>query len=145
MKQTDAPFLSPPVLMHGITFCRLWQKFIPGKFHISKSTKPKVTNFCQDMNLWYPFYSSRSQGSHQGPTIEVKGLHCSTSAWCSRYLAGGTSMSSCFIQIYYSLHIIVDKKLKKNATWCWQWALPVTAIIPYSFADENFLRVFSII
>ena len=25
----------------------------------------------------------------------------------------------------------------KNATWCWQWALPVTAIIPWPFAEVN--------
>ena len=26
----------------------------------------------------------------------------------------------------------------KNATWRWQWALPVTAIIPYSFPNMDF-------
>ncbi len=33
---------------------------------------------------------------------------------------------------------------KKNATWCWQWALPVNAITPCPFADMNF-RLLAII
>ncbi len=30
-----------------------------------------------------------------------------------------------------------EKKIK-NATWRWQWALPVTATMPWSFADHDF-------
>ncbi len=31
-------------------------------------------------------------------------------------------------------------KIGKNATWRWQWALPVSAITPCSFADMTFSK-----
>ncbi len=31
-----------------------------------------------------------------------------------------------------------DGKIKKNATWRWQWAQPVTTILPKPFPDMNF-------
>ncbi len=57
---------------------------------------------------------------------------------CSRICNKSKCIASEYISTIWSTHNIQNIK---NATWRWQWALPVTAI----FADMNFLRVYSVI
>ncbi len=38
----------------------------------------------------------------------------------------------------FKFHLFFSQTRQKNATWRWQWALPVKAITSYSFANMNF-------